>query len=123
LHPPPSGVFLSIQSIYSFSENAIWFGFGSLPIYYNGETYYKFTPAIDDYPGGFIINAIWGTSSNNVYFVGGNGSIVHYDGLNFVKMESGTEVDLNSITGTGPDNVWISERVQGRRSDNGSLAL
>jgi len=45
-------------------------------------------------------SAIWGTSSSNMYFVGLNGSIVHYDGANFVQMDSGTDVDLKDIDGT-----------------------
>lgn len=52
------------------------------------------------------INAIWGTSSSNMYFVGNNGSIVHYDGSSFTRMESGTEVDLLDIDGT-PDGEHV----------------
>jgi len=57
------------------------------------------------------ISAVWGTSPSNIYFVGGNGSIVHYDGSGFERMESGTDIWLRSVTGsvdpeTGQVQVW-----------------
>jgi len=51
-------------------------------------------------------NAIWASSPDDIYFVGDNGSIVHYDGSGFTKMEGGTEVDLKDIDGT-PDGEHI----------------
>jgi hypothetical protein len=49
---------------------------------------------------------IWGTSPDNIYFVGRTGSIVHYDGANFVQMDSGTDVNLLDIDGT-PDGEHV----------------
>ena len=51
-------------------------------------------------------NGIWGPSSSNLYFVGYQGSIVHYDGENFEQMESGTDIDLKYISGT-PDGEYV----------------
>jgi hypothetical protein len=45
-------------------------------------------------------NRIWGSSPDDIYFVGDKGSIVHYDGSTFRRMQSGTEVDLIDISGT-----------------------
>ncbi len=105
----PQGYVQPIQTIFILDENEMWFGKGSLPIYYNGSSYDLITPAEDGYPGGFIINAIWGTSSSNIYFIGSNGSIVHYDGNNFTEMESGTDVDLEDIDGTEDgEHVFVS---------------
>src|SRR5690606_5158442 len=46
-------------------------------------------------------NKIWGTSSNDIYFVGRNGSIVHYNGSpgadGWTKIESGTDLSLSDI--------------------------
>ena len=102
------GVFNPFNSIYAFNSDDIWFGKQSLPIHFDGDSYYKFTPAADGYPGGFIINAIWGSSPEDVWFVGYNGSIVHYDGSGFTRMESGHDVRLIDVEGTeGGDYVFV----------------
>ncbi|NWF91258.1 MAG: hypothetical protein HXY50_17560 [Ignavibacteriaceae bacterium] len=46
------------------------------------------------------IKKIWGTHSNNLYAVGGVGTIVHYDGSRWQKIESGTELPINDIWGS-----------------------
>lgn len=52
-------------------------------------------------------NKIWGSSINNIFFIGPGGAITHYNGNNFTKMESNTNVNLTDIYGT-PDGkeVW-----------------
>ncbi len=52
------------------------------------------------------VNACWGTSSQDMFFVGNGGSIFHYDGTKFTQMASGTTKDLHSVWGTGSNNVW-----------------
>ncbi len=96
----PGGLINPISSIYAISENDIWFGKMGLPIHWDGEIYYKYTPANSTHPGQPTINAIWGSSSDNIYFVGNNGSIVHYDGSVFETIESGTEDNINDIWGS-----------------------
>ncbi|NOZ75489.1 MAG: hypothetical protein GXO90_08985, partial [FCB group bacterium] len=95
----PQGYILPIQCIYYYNEEDIWFGQSGLPIQWNGHEYYLYTPANSTHPGQPTINAIWGSSPDDIYFVG-DGSIVHYDGSVFRRMESGTEVDLIDISGT-----------------------
>jgi len=46
------------------------------------------------------ITKIWGTSSQDMYFVGTNGNITHYDGQSWQRLESGTTTDINDIWGT-----------------------
>ncbi|MCF7801954.1 MAG: hypothetical protein K9N34_08040, partial [Candidatus Marinimicrobia bacterium] len=103
------GVFNPLNSVFAFKSDDIWFGKQSLPIHFDGYSFYKFTPAADGYPGGFIINAIWGSSPEDVWFVGSGGSIVHYDGGGFQRMQSGTEVDLKDIDGTS-DGEYVFTR-------------
>jgi len=55
------------------------------------------------------VKHIWASASDDIYFVGDNGSIVHYDGSGFERMESGTEVDLQDIDGT-PDGEHVFAR-------------
>jgi len=61
------------------------------------------------------LNGLWGNASDNIYFVGDDGTIIHYNGTDFTSMESGTNKDLNAIWGlpsekTDPDetdNIFV----------------
>jgi len=72
----------------------------------------------DENDGG--VDNIWGTSLSNLYFAGRNGTIVHYDGQGWTKLESGTDIDLLDVTGS-PDGLvaWAC----GYDSDNGIVLL
>jgi hypothetical protein len=91
-------------SVYAFNTNDVWFG-GSIVVHFNGN---KFTPygSLEGFPGGFYVNKVWGTSSSDLYFVGGNGNIVHYDGSDFRRMESGTETGIINIWGLDGQHIW-----------------
>ena len=52
------------------------------------------------------MNKIWGSNSNDLYVVGNNGNIAHYNGSSWEKIESGTTTDLTDVYGDG-DNVFI----------------
>ncbi len=45
------------------------------------------------------VNCIWGTSIDNLYFAGRKGTIVHYDGSSWRRIESGTEERGNDVWG------------------------
>ena len=45
------------------------------------------------------INKIWGTSSSDLYVVGNNGLIAHYDGHTWQRIESGTDLPIQDIWG------------------------
>ncbi|MDD5764742.1 MAG: fibronectin type III domain-containing protein [Candidatus Marinimicrobia bacterium] len=95
--------------IFYFSENDIWVTSG-LPIHWNGSEWTLYhlwnMGVLDDDDGG--VTAIWASSPSDIYFVGRNGSIVHYDGSTFTKMESGTDVDLTDICGDpNGEEIWV----------------
>ncbi|MBT3180446.1 MAG: hypothetical protein HN674_03360 [Candidatus Marinimicrobia bacterium] len=97
-----------INSIQYFNENDIWVSCGGYPTYWDGSEWTLYRLHDMGIDAGYI-NAIWGTSSNNMYFVGRKGSIVHYNGNEFIKMESGTDVDLIDIDGTiDGDYIFIT---------------
>ncbi|RMG21152.1 MAG: hypothetical protein D6732_27585, partial [Methanobacteriota archaeon] len=52
---------------------------------------------LDQNDGG--VTRIWGSSPNDIYFVGRRGTIVHYDGSGWQRMESGTELPIQDIWG------------------------
>jgi hypothetical protein len=104
----------ALTSIYAIGADEIWCSSdaGSY-VRWNGQEW--LSEWIPDRNGG--INAVWGTSSSDMYFVGDNGSIVHYDGSGFEKMESlpgegGTDIDFKDIWGvvdekTGKVDIWV----------------
>ena len=49
--------------------------------------------------GYFSMNKIWGSSSNDLYVVGNNGKIAHYNGTSWQRIESGTTLNINDIWG------------------------
>jgi hypothetical protein len=98
-----------LYSIFTFSENDIWAN-SSYPQHSTDSIYYLYhlyDMGLDVEP----INDCWGTSSNDMYFVGNSGTIVHYDGQSFTKMTSPTDRDLLHIDGcvdsqTGETRMW-----------------
>lgn len=60
-------------------------------------------------------NGVWGNASDNIYFVGDDGTLLHFDGQDFTTVSTGTGKDLNAVWGvpaskTDPDvtdNVLI----------------
>lgn len=54
------------------------------------------------------ITSIWANFSNNIYTVGRKGSIVHYNGNVWTKIESGTDLTLTDIYGTSENEVYVS---------------
>ncbi len=53
------------------------------------------------------INKIWGTSSTDLYVVGNNGLIAHYDGQNWQRIESSTVLTLTDIYGGVGNKIYI----------------
>lgn len=45
------------------------------------------------------INKMWGSSSNDLYAVGNNGNIAHYNGSRWTNIESGTTTNINDAWG------------------------
>ncbi|MEP0862141.1 MAG: glucosyl transferase [Ignavibacterium sp.] len=90
-----------IKSIFAFNGNDIWFEAG---IHWDGLTF-KQIPFNIQWNGN--VNKMWGTSSNDLYAVGNNGNIAHWDGVKWTKIESGTTVNLKSVSGNNND-LFIS---------------
>ncbi|MFQ6618637.1 MAG: glucosyl transferase, partial [Fidelibacterota bacterium] len=88
-----------IKSILAFSAEDIWFEAG---IHWNGIEF-ESRPLNIDFPS--HVNKMWGTSSDDLYIVGNNGLIAHYDGQGWQRMESGTELDFRDIWGTVNPNT------------------
>jgi hypothetical protein len=90
-------VFRAIYSIHAFNENNIFFTDGGEIIHFDGISY-KQDCSINSLLTGKI-NKLWGTSSSDLYAVGNNGNIAHYNGTKWTKIESGTDLDIYDIWG------------------------
>ncbi|MCD4693013.1 MAG: hypothetical protein K8R79_08875, partial [Calditrichales bacterium] len=96
-------------SVFAFNSNDVWFGTSSM-IHYDGN---KFHPiSVPSSVFNSRINKIWGTSGSDLYIVGNNGLIAHYNGQSWQKIESGTDVDLVDVWGTNDNNIWICGYTQ-----------
>jgi hypothetical protein len=57
-------------------------------------------------PTAVSINGLWGTSPDDVFAVGRDGTILHYDGLRWTVQPTDTTVDLLAVHGRAPNDVY-----------------
>ena len=57
-------------------------------------------------PTGNTLSGVWGSSSNDVFTVGYNGTILHYDGNSWSTMNSNTSASIVGIWGSSSSNVF-----------------
>jgi hypothetical protein len=91
-----------LEGVCAFSNTDIWF-VGSLPIHGDGINWimYDLRTTLDP---NISVSKAWGTSSNDIYFVGRSGSVAHYSNTNWQKIESGTELNIYDIYGQKKTN-------------------
>lgn len=100
-------IYPPIRSIWAFSDSDIWFVRGGSLVHFDGNNYFNDCEINQLLTGS--INKIWGTSSNNLYVVGDNGNIEHYQNGQWSSMESSTDVNLRDVWGS-PDGsiIWAA---------------
>lgn len=54
----------------------------------------------------YHLKDVFGFSASDVYAVGYNGTILHYDGTSWKKMTTGTYTYFNGIWGSSPSNIF-----------------
>ncbi|MFH2091854.1 MAG: Ig-like domain-containing protein [Pseudomonadota bacterium] len=64
------------------------------------------TPLVPDGNTG-MLRSIWGTSKNNIYAVGDNGTILHFDGSGWSVVDSGKTFTLHAVWGAS-DTIYAS---------------
>lgn len=57
-------------------------------------------------PIGTSLNGVWGSSPNDVFAVGDNGVIAHFNGTTWSAMTSNTTHGLSAVWGTSATNVY-----------------
>jgi len=86
---------------FGFTENDIWIvgdggGFTALAAHWDGEKWR--TWEFNNYT---VLTGVWGKSSEDIYAVGLEGQILHFNGSVWSKMESPTDIPLRDISGYG----------------------
>lgn len=99
-----------IQAIFAFSEDNIWFTRGASFVHWDGNQYIhdcSMNSLIDG-----SIQKIWGSSSEDLYAVGYNGTIIYYNGSlsasqagSWQKLDSETDLPINDIWGARDDET------------------
>jgi hypothetical protein len=86
------------HTVFAFSTNNVWFE-GN--IHWDGSRYSVHMNGWPLLPNGdgWRVNKMWGSSSSDLYAVGNNGNIAHWDGRKWTKIESGTTLNINDIWG------------------------
>ncbi|MFQ6610713.1 MAG: dockerin type I repeat-containing protein [Fidelibacterota bacterium] len=104
---------MPIRSIWAFSEEDIYLAAGSI-LHWNGNVdslaHAVWIVEHEEYPDEAVFH-IWAASESSIYFVGPSGCIRHFNGEEFIRMESGTDIWLKDVWGyvdpdTGAETVW-----------------
>jgi hypothetical protein len=92
-----------IHSVFATNDHDVWLD----PwFHWNGQSFQEFS--IDPVFIGVGINKMWGNASD-MYVVGNNGFIAHYNGSSWTKIESGTSLDVRDIFGAQITNAGAWE--------------
>lgn len=54
------------------------------------------------------LTAVWGSAKNDVWAVGSNGTVLHWDGVAWVTTPTTRVNTFNAVWGSGPNDVWIA---------------
>src|SRR5262245_32314845 len=53
------------------------------------------------------LSAIWGSAPNDVWIVGLEGTILHYNGKDLIQVQSPTNVGLLAVHGSAYNDIWM----------------
>jgi hypothetical protein len=88
---------VALTTVFAFGESDIWtFSSAGSYSHWNGSQWQ--TAYVPERSGGGL--KLWGTSSSSLYLTGTNGSTSYYNGSSWQKLESGTTLDIQDISGS-----------------------
>ena len=108
-HSWPEG---GARGIWGFSENDIWtvgdFSNRGFVGHYNGAnwTEYRSEYFLEKGDTVYPLYAVWGAAPDDVWAVGLKGTIVHWDGIEWKKVNSPVNLLLYDIWGTSANNIY-----------------
>jgi hypothetical protein len=93
-----------LYDVWGYGSQAIAVGDAGEAVYYDGSLFSLMTSGTTH-----DLNGVWGSSPSDVFAVGANGIILHYDGnvsKVWEEMDSGVTVELEDVWGTAYNNVY-----------------
>jgi hypothetical protein len=87
-----------LYGVFAFTPTDIWF-VGSLPVHGDGINWTIYDLRSMSGLESISLTKAWGSSSTDMYFVGNSGSIAHYNGSSWSKIESGITLPFQDIFG------------------------
>jgi hypothetical protein len=103
--PVSTGQASSLHGIWASGPGDV-FAVGTEGVILRGNATSGFAPMASGSPFGYF-NAVAGSGPNDVYAVGDGGLILHYDGMAWTPVPSGTIESLNSVSVNGPNDVIV----------------
>ncbi len=92
-----------VYGLWAFAPNDVW-AVGDDISRWTGTAW-----AVIPAPGpAYSMRAVWGASATNVYAVGTQGRLLHWDGSVWTQLPTLTPRDLLAIHGTSATDIWVS---------------
>jgi hypothetical protein len=89
-----------LNAAFGFNANDIWFAGNGELIHWDGTRSTSKAIFATEFPFYGQIRRIWGANANDIYCVGGTGSIFHFTGTSWVKIATGTTLPIMDIWGS-----------------------
>lgn len=94
----------NLYTVYGFAHDDLYAAGGSGAMYhFNGTEWKKMLM-----PKSTVIDAMWGTNTNNIYAVGGE--IFHFNGMFWKTVDVGSTEQMYDIWGTAENNLYVVGR-------------
>lgn len=112
LHETP--VSAAVWGVWAVAPDDVWAVGGDVSsedppfvIHYDGESWTRVALPPIQRPRVRALFKVWGSGPRDIYAVGQNGLILHYDGEEFREIPVGVSQDLIGIWGTGADDITV----------------
>lgn len=107
-----SGSTANLRGLWAASSSDVWAtGVGGTILHFNGAAWSAVPGATSD------VDAVWGSSSTDVWFCG-SGTVLRWNGNGFTRFGFGGT--LLAVSGTGPNDVWVTGENTNTHHWNGS---
>ncbi len=103
-----------VWGLWAVAPDDVWavggdgvFGIEPFVIHYDGQAWSRASIPTIVRPGVSALFKVWGASADDIYTVGQNGAVLHWDGAAFTELGVGISQDLIGIWGNGSDDITV----------------